>query len=66
MKMYENRKNQEAGYLLPNGWCRDSARRLPLRQAGLSPGRDLSPRWATEAAHTQVGAVLSAVMRRSA
>lgn len=48
------------------GWRRDSARRLPLRQTGLSLGGDLSPRWATRAGHTNVSAVLSKVTRKAA
>jgi hypothetical protein len=45
MNTNDNRNNPEAGFLYQTGRRRDSARRLPLRQTGLSFGRDLSPGW---------------------
>ena len=42
----DNERNEEAGPLLSFGQRRDSARRCPLRQPGLSPVRDLAPRQA--------------------
>ena len=44
MELEENRDRQEAGFLFPSGWRRDSARRLSLRSTGPSLRRDLSPR----------------------
>jgi hypothetical protein len=45
MKTNDNRNSSEAGSLSLSGWRRDSARRLSLRQAGLSLGRAPSPWW---------------------
>ena len=41
----DNRNSSEAGSIYLSGWRRDSARRLPLRQTGLSLWRAPSPRW---------------------
>jgi len=45
MKTNDNRNSSEARSLFLSGWRLYSARRLPLRQAGLSLGRAPSPWW---------------------
>lgn len=64
MALNDNCRNSEAGLLSLSGWRRDSARRRPLRQAGLSLVRDLSPRWTGGVNLTKVRVVASAVTGR--
>jgi hypothetical protein len=64
METNDDHNSSEAGSLYLSGWRRDSARRLPLRQTGLSLGRDPSPWLAARAGHAQPGAVQSPVTMR--
>ena len=61
METNDNSNSSEAGSLPV--WVAPRLRTaLPLRQTGLSLGRDLSPRWAADGAHKKVGAVLSRII----